>query len=402
MKVAIEVNALSQSYLTGVGSVVQNYIKQFQKLDKQNEYFLYSQDKILNIEIFNPNWEIVEFDYLIKRHRQKISNLWKVNKKKLYCKIFIRIYKIYLELIDELFFSIKLAKSIKKHNISIYIATSTYFFPYFFLRPIIKVGILYDLVWKFFPDTMEIGNKIKMKLFSQKNLKKLDMIVSISESTKNDAINLFKLKNKIYSIPLAADSKIYYKANKNQINEIKKKHGILKKYIISVCTVEPRKNLISLLNAFSIIPQKNDYQIVLVGMQGWKSEAFYVMLDKLNISQNIILTGYVSDSDLAALYSGAEVFVCPSLYEGFGLPILEAMQCGCPVIASNRSSMPEVAGNAAILVNPNDINDISHAINNIMQNRNLKERLKLLGCERAKLFSWEKSAKLFLNYLNLI
>lgn len=138
--------------------------------------------------------------------------------------------------------------------------------------------------------------------------------------------------------------------------------------------------------------KKGDYQFVVTGGKGWKNEAFYNLIRKLNIDEYLVFTGYVPEEDLPALYQGAEVFIYPSLYEGFGLPILEAMASGIPVITSNTSSLPEVAGDAALLVNPIEIFELYEAMEALATKPQLREELKVKGKEQSKKFSWEKTA----------
>jgi len=307
--------------------------------------------------------------------------------------------KIILELLDEAVFSIKLASSIKINRIDVYLGTSTYYYPYFFLSPVKKAGILYDLVWELFPETMEFGNKIRMKLFTLRNMKKLDLLVAISSNTKKDAHEILGIDNRIDAIPLAADSAIFYLAGASAISTIKKKYGITKKYILSVCTLEPRKNLKSLLAAYRIMPSRLNYQLVLVGMAGWINSDFFSDIENSDVSENVLITGYVSNTELAPLYTGAELFVFPTLYEGFGLPVLEAMQCGCPVITSNTSSIPEVAGDAAIMVGPFDVEGLSQIMEKSVSDPALRKKLRDRGLKRSRQFSWDASARRLLDSL---
>jgi glycosyltransferase involved in cell wall biosynthesis len=156
-----------------------------------------------------------------------------------------------------------------------------------------------------------------------------------------------------------------------------------------VATLEPRKNLKRIIEAFNLLKEK-DLKLVIVGKSGWGQE-----INKLNLNEkaNIIFTGFADREDLSSLYSGAKCFVFPSLYEGFGLPILEAMKCGCPVVTSNLSSMPEVAGEAGILIDPLDTKKIAGGINQVISDKATTESLRKKGFEQVKKFSWEKTAE---------
>ncbi len=403
MRIAVEAHALSQEKITGVGKVILHYLDELQKIDHDNEYFIYALDDIRHIAISSSKWHLVDLHYPLTRLRVRIRARWlqlrdctsagplPAARLMLY-----RSAKIILESIDEIVFSIKLASSLKKNNIDMYFGTSTYYYPYFFFSPLKKAGIIYDLVWKLFPETMEIGNRIRMKLFTLRYMKKLDMLISISENTKNDARKILGLTNRIDAIPLAADRDIFYRAPAGYISACRKKFGITKKYILSVCTLEPRKNLRALLEAYRILPSRHSYQLVLVGMTGWLQSGYFESMGSSDVKDNVIFTGYVSNNDLAPLYSGAEIFVYPSLYEGFGLPVLEAMQCGCPVIASHNSSIPEVVCDSAIMIDPHDINSLAGEMEALLKSNSIKKELSKKGLQRAKYFSWEKSAKMLL------
>lgn len=411
MRIAVEAHALSQDKLTGVGNVVLHYLNELQRLDEINEYFIYTVDDLMHVNITSPRWRHVSFDYLLKRIHARVSAAWLRyksgnDKQKSLCRsvmiICCRLVKIVLGVIDDFVYSAKVASSLKENRADIYLGTSTYFYPYFFVSPVKKAGIIYDLVWKLYPGTMEFGNRVRMKLFTLRNMKKMDLLISISENTKIDAIKLLGLNNRIDAIPLAAEPSIFYPAPSRAVSATRKKYGITKKYILSVCTLEPRKNLKALLQAFGIMQGRRDYQLVLVGMTGWVISDLFKDIASSDIRDNILITGYVPNSELAPLYTGAELFAFPSLYEGFGLPVLEAMQCGCPVITSDSSSIPEVAGDAAIMVDPEDIKGLAASMEKVLENRAFRNSLARKGLRRSKLFSWEKSARALLQSLETL
>jgi glycosyltransferase involved in cell wall biosynthesis len=233
-------------------------------------------------------------------------------------------------------------------------------------------------------------------------MKKIDLLISISENTKKDAHFILNIKTRIEAIPLAADRKIFYRASKESVKKIKKKYNISRRYILSVCTLEPRKNLESLLRAFEKIKDRGKYQLVLVGMTGWIGSDFFENLSDRDIMNDIVFTGYVPNRDLAPLYTGSDLFVFPSLYEGFGLPVLEAMQCGCPVITSNCSSLPEVIGDAGIMIDPTDIAALTRSVEKVLSNPAVRNDMKMKGLDRSKLFSWEKAARSMLDDLKTL
>ncbi len=406
MKIAIEANALSQEKITGVGNVVLHYINELQKIDQENSYYIYSMDGVKHADIVSDNWCEVCFDYGLKRSRINTRERWlrlqSVDNGGWFRSLVLilnRAAKIALELLDEIVFTWKLASSLKTNGVDVYLGTSTYYYPFFFLSPVKKAGILYDLVWTLYPGTMEFGNKIRMMLFTLRNMKKMDLLIAISENTKTDARALLRLETRIDAIPLAADPLLFHRADLPSIAAVRKKYGITKKYILSVCTLEPRKNLKSLIAAYCVMPGRHDCQLVLVGMTGWIGSDFFRDLKDSGVADNILLTGYIGSDELAPIYTGADLFVFPSLYEGFGLPVLEAMQCGCPVITSNTSSVPEVAGDAAIMIDPEDIQGLAASMEQLLTDDSLRREMTEKGLHRSRLFSWSKSAQALMHSL---
>ena len=402
MKIAIEAHALGQDKITGVGMVILHYINELQKIDHENEYYIYSMDPLRHVTIQNPRWHYVDCSGRLTALRRKTWGRWQDCAKAaagthnplfMTRLLILRISKILLELIDEAIYTLRLVRSVKQAGIEVYLGTSTYYYPPFFCGPVRKAGIIYDLVWKLYPETMEFGNRIRMALFTPRNMKKLDLLIAISEQTKKDAQRILKLRTPIEAIPLAADERLFYPAPRSSVAAVKRKYGIDRPYLLSVSTLEPRKNLRSLIAAYRALPERHRYRLVLVGMIGWIEREFFEYLEGSDVREGVILTGYLPAEELAPLYRGASAFVFPSLYEGFGLPILEAMQCGCPVITSNRSSMPEVAGDAAILIDPEDVPSITRAMHAVLTDPRLRRTLSVKGKVQARRFSWRRSAQ---------
>jgi glycosyltransferase involved in cell wall biosynthesis len=198
---------------------------------------------------------------------------------------------------------------------------------------------------------------------------------------------------------LAAGSNFYCCKDQELIAQTGKKYRIPvgSPYFMALSTLNPNKNFERIISSFIRIVKENpmkDLHLVLVGASGWNSERIFKEAENSGeIAKRIILTGYVADEDLAPLYSGALAFLFPSLYEGFGLPPLEAMKCGTPVITSNNSSLPEVVGDAAITINPRDEDALCQAMLDIYKNDPLRKKLSALSLERAKMFDWEKTTR---------
>jgi glycosyltransferase involved in cell wall biosynthesis len=225
-----------------------------------------------------------------------------------------------------------------------------------------------------------------------------DYVISVSESTKRDILKYRPAicSDHIIVVPLAASSVFCKETNQEKIEHVKIKNNIkCDKYILSVSTIEPRKNLMLLIKTYKELLKQNnnfDLKLVLIGSYGWNSNELMNEIKEINQTYNypIILTGFVPDEDLSALYSGAYVFVYPSLYEGFGLPPLEAMQCGVPVIVSNTTSLPEVVGDSGILADPNSEMEFTEAITMLYSNKGVHDKLAQKSLLRASYFSWAK------------
>lgn len=228
------------------------------------------------------------------------------------------------------------------------------------------------------------------------SINKADHILTISKSSKKQIADYYKIDpEKISIVTPAVDHADYYPRSKKEISAIRAKYKLPVKYILYASTLEPRKNVGGILEAYSKLdtPTKQKYGLVLAGGKGWKDEAIVEAIAKLKKNgENITVTGYVPDEDLPAIYSGAELFVYPSFYEGFGIPLLEAMACGIPVISSDNSSLPEVVGDAGIYVKAEDANSLTRNISKLLADRTLADKYRKKGFEQAKKFSWEKSA----------
>ncbi|MCL4418036.1 MAG: glycosyltransferase family 4 protein [Actinobacteria bacterium] len=222
-------------------------------------------------------------------------------------------------------------------------------------------------------------------------------IIAISESTKNDIVEFFNInENKIDVTYLAADE-AFRKLGPDEIDyNLKSKFKIKNKFILSVGTIEPRKNYVTLIRAFNILKDnlpEFEYQLVIAGRTGWKSEAAYEEFGNSPYKEDIIFTGRIPDKELIHLYNMAELFVYPSIFEGFGLPVVEAMQCGLPVAASCNSSIPELIDYKRTLFNPADEQDIAAKILMILSDDILKKELSVKSIKNAERFSWRKTAE---------
>ncbi|GFR34433.1 glycosyltransferase family 4 protein [Thermobrachium celere] len=250
------------------------------------------------------------------------------------------------------------------------------------------------------PET--VGRGYLKKFISQmpQIVQNSDIIITVSNYSKKDIMRIFDVdENKIKVTYLAADD--YFKPIDENIckDYLNKKYNINFDYLLYIGGFSPRKNVKSILLAYSRLIKdiKDKYKVVIVGSSKDEHSFLISLANSLNISENVIFTGYVPYEDLPYFYSGATLFLYPSLYEGFGLPPLEAMSCGTPVITSNVSSIPEIVGDAALLINPFDAEQLKNSIEELIHDENKRNSLAIHGYEHSLKFSWNKTAKETLN-----
>lgn len=258
------------------------------------------------------------------------------------------------------------------------------------------VSIAYDLIPFIFPESMA-AQPLPVKVGWRINFPKLvasDGVAAISEATKEDVVRLFDADpQRISVIYPGIDHGLFNAANAldgRSQGEVVARYGIRGDYVLYVGDSEWRKNLRRVLEAMAAI--RDDVSIVLVGKKALTDPLLRRWIGELGLERRTVLTGFVPDADLPALYGAARAFVFPSIYEGFGFPIAEAMACGCPVITSRISSMPEVAGDAALLVNPESVAEIRDALESLLAEDSPRQRLTAAGLRQAAQFSWQRCA----------
>jgi glycosyltransferase involved in cell wall biosynthesis len=265
-------------------------------------------------------------------------------------------------------------------------------------KPHVRLVTVYDLVALKFPQFYDARIAARMK----RHLKMMcdNWVIAISNCTRNDILNHFRCDaSKVFAVPLAASAQFRPVTNKDELAQVRKKYCIPPgPYIASLCTLEPRKNLDFVIRNFRrlVLEAKHtNLSLVLIGNIGWKMEKIDAALAECSdIRRQIVITGRVPDSDVASLYSGATGFVYMSLYEGFGLPPLEAMQCGAPVITSDTSSLPEVVGSGGQLIAPRDGDAFCHALLRLLDNSVERELWAQRAIAQARQFSWDRSMRL--------
>ncbi|MCI0495119.1 glycosyltransferase family 4 protein [candidate division KSB1 bacterium] len=281
-------------------------------------------------------------------------------------------------------------------------AIDVYHYPHFDLPMIQRyrsVVTIHDLKYIIAPELFpEFGSlkKAYMNFFYRMSCRKAKKIIVVSENTKRDLVRLFHVPpEKVAVIPLASNSNFKPAANKQKIQSKLAKLGLNKKFFLVVGERRPHKNLVRIIEAFQIFKKHgfDDYKLVVIGKKYGSYSEPEQTIEQLKLNEDVIFKGYVPDEELPLYYQSAEALVFASLYEGFGIPILEAMSCETPVITSNVSSLPEVAADAALCVNPVASSAIAEALERLVLQPELKADLITKGLKRAKMYSWERTAE---------
>lgn len=260
---------------------------------------------------------------------------------------------------------------------------------------------VHDLAYKLYAQYYPLRVRLLLSLLVPLSVRRADIVICLSEHSKRDIIREYSVEGKkIVVTPGAASPEFCYleRTSACLLGEIKERYGVKGPFFLAVGNLEPRKNLIRLVRAFHSLRQGKGiaHRLVIAGQAHWKASSIGRMVEQLGLNDEVIFTGYVPIADLVLLYNAASAFVYPSLYEGFGLPILEAMSCGTPVIASNVASLPEVAGDAALLVDPLSEQSLADAMSCLLTDKSLQISLREKGLRHAEKFSWESTARLTL------
>jgi glycosyltransferase involved in cell wall biosynthesis len=257
---------------------------------------------------------------------------------------------------------------------------------------------IHDLSFEHLPQTFNRRSRTQLRLTVRHSARRAARILSLSEHTRRDIIETYGInEDHVEAIPLAAPEHFAPVQDNDEIQRVRHNYGIDGDYILTVGSIQPRKNLARLIKAYASLRGDSSVKklpkLVLAGKCAWLYDETLRALDESEAKEAVVLTGYVPEGDLPALYSGALCFVYPSYFEGFGLPPLEAMKCGVPVIVGNRTSLPEVVGDAALMVDPFDVDAIGAAIKRLIEDSELRTELSIKGQERANTFNWRETAR---------
>lgn len=273
------------------------------------------------------------------------------------------------------------------------------------IHPARSVVTVHDLGYLYYPEAHTSLARVYLDLSTRYNVRFSSHIIAVSKVTKEDLMARYRVPPARITVIYPGCSDIFRPLDEpERLAALKGRYGIADEYLLYVGTIQPRKNLSRLVEAFGILCSREGkrYQLVMAGKRGWLYRQIYGKVEELRLQDRIIFTGYMPDADLPLLFNGASLLVLPSLYEGFGMPLLEAMACGTPVVASRVSALPEVAGEAALLVDPHDVETLAGAMERVLGDEELRSDLRRRGLERAKEFSWDRCARETLAVLKMV
>jgi len=380
MKIIIDSSPLRNT-LTGVGQYTRYLIENLAEIDKKNSYTLF------NVSQQDKAWRNI----LAPRSNISYKTVCSTRLRSLCYRAVRKLFGAPIDLFVEPFTKNKI-----------------FFFPNYLQLPLRKnvksIIVIHDLSFIFQRQYVHESNQKYLESNLMHSVKNASHICADSEHTKKEILQHYKIdENKISVITPAISHQTFNAIPQHDDQAIVKQYQLTKPYILFTGTLEPRKNIIGLLNAYENLPAhlQQEYTLVLVGGKGWLDEEIHHKISELN-HLDIKCTGYVPDEHLPALYRQASLFVYPSFYEGFGLPPLEAMACGTPVISSNTSAIPEVVGSAGILIDPHQPQQLTKAISSVLSDANLAAKMREQGLIQAQQFCWKKSAQQLLQLFQAI
>ncbi len=389
MRIAIDIRGLAKPRQSGVGEYTLELLYAIFKVAAGNDYILFSTGTEIARRHVLDNLSRID----IEKYRARVRHVHHLAPNK---KINLAILARQEPRLDELL--------LKEADFC-----DLFFFPnlnFISVNSTPSVVAIHDMSWHIFPHFFTAKDRAWHRAVRpERILKHAQAIITPSENTKRDAASLLNIdQEKFYVIPHGINSNIFNPKPLPQDHGIRSQYKLPSRYILFIGTIEPRKNIHTLLDAFDILQNDTqfatrDIHLVIAGGPGWKSSD---IIDRFGKNKMVHYLGYIPSEHRPVLYRGAEAFIFPSIYEGFGLPVLEAMSCGVPVIASHTSSIPEITGQAAILINPYNANDIAAALTELFQSEKLRINLIEKGLEQAKQFSWEKTAQKTLEVFNKI
>lgn len=380
MLIGIDGNEANQSNRVGIGQFAFNVLTQLEKIDQENSYLVYLKEQPLpDLPKERSGWKYIIFGP---------SKLW--TQISLPFKLFTQREKL------DVFYS------------------PSHYAPRF--SPVPTVISIMDLWHHRHPEQFAKKDLYQLTKWEEYSVKKANHIITISEFSKREIMDIYRLPENRITVAYPGFTNYQFsitnfqshvtdvtvQANFNsQFSNIKTKYGIKGDYLLYIGTLQPKKNIEGLIKALNIlVSQYPNITLVIAGKKGWQYEKIFSLVKELKIESKVIFTGFVDEEEKPYLIAGAKTFVFPSLYEGFGIPVLEAMSLGVPVVCSKEGSLPEVGGEAAVYCDPYSIEDISGAMDKVLSlNKRQRDEIIEAGLEQCEKFSWEKCAKIILGVL---
>lgn len=267
-----------------------------------------------------------------------------------------------------------------------------------FVAPVLltkpMVVTVYDLTFMRYPQRLTTVRRLYLRHMTELTCKRARRILAISQSTADDLNSLLKIPaHKIDVTPLGYDRDRYQPLPQAQVEDFRQKHELPERFWFYLGTIEPRKNLVTLLDAYAQLPESERLPLYIGGGLGWKTDDFFAAIKRHQLEESVIRTGFIPDEDIALWYNAADVFLYPSVFEGFGLPVLEAMACGTPVVTSNVSSLPEVADGAGLCLPPHDTTAWTETLRSVYHDAAWRQAAREAGLQKAQQFRWETTAQ---------
>jgi glycosyltransferase involved in cell wall biosynthesis len=364
LKIGIDARPLARGQ-AGISRVAYSTVRELERLDDHNQYYLYC-NRHFDLPFENPRWQ------------KTVQPLYSLLPGSLWLQ------------------SRAFARAARNDGLDVFWGTS-FILPAGLPKATRKVLTIHDLVWRRYPQSMSWYNRMLSRAYTERSISRADVIVAFSQSTKRDLESELQVPaEKIKVMRLGVDAHFRPSEPARAARRIAQKYGCSENYILSVGTVEPRKNLAALIEAIGILKGQGKlaYQLVVAGAKGWGKSRIAESIRKWKLTErDVKFLGFIPEEDLPLLYSGAAVLVFPSVYEGFGLPLVEAMACGVAIVASNTSSIPEVVEDAALLASPYDSEAMAAGILRLLSDTQLRLALIERGLRRAQSYTWEATAR---------
>jgi len=366
LKIAFDATAVPREK-AGAAKYVINLLKALAEIDKDNIYFIFVQsDDLESFRFDNPNFRLIPVSSRFMR-RVPLRLVWEQTI------LPLRLKKLGAQCLHSPHYTTPVMSSVP------------------------AAVNFHDMGFILFPRLYTTAKRVLFPIYLKMSAKKAGKILVISRATAADAKRVLNISEDKIEVTLMGKEDVFKPVPDQEIiTEVMNKYKINSKYILFVGTLEPRKNILNLLRAFQIVKNNllfKKFKLVIVGKKGWFYEEIFRFVRQNDMQEDVIITGFVPLDDMPYLYNGSEVFVYPSLYEGFGIPVLEALACGVPSITSNVSSMPEVIGNAGMTVNPNDVFELAQVMVEVLSDPKSRHEMRNKALEQAEKFSWQECAQ---------